>query len=269
MIHKTCILSALAVLMVPLGLCWAQPAGDENLPPPPPGQRGPHGPRAGGEPPGGPKFMLNMYDRITRQLPDQLNLSLDQMDKYKTMVREHRKALEEIVKKLEQERTKFDSDLNAILTPEQQTKLKELKQDRERTLKGMQGGPGMGKARGAGEEGRQWILAKAIKELNLPAEKNAQVEKILAEGREKFQATPKGDREAHRQVMKQTMDSLRNALSPEEMNRLKTIMREEREKSGVGPGRGGKGRFGGPGNRPGRGPGGPEQVPPPPQAEEE
>jgi len=240
-------LGLLAMCIGPIGLSLAQPA-DDALPPP---HRGPHGQGMGPgpqtEPPGGSQFILKMYDRVTRQLPDQLDLTLEQTDKYKTMVKEHRKSLEAIVKQLEQEQSKFESDLNAILTPEQQAKLKEQKKAREQAMKGMH------QRSEAGDRGL--ILEKAVKKLNLPAEKNEKIQKILDESKKQFQEK-KGDPQARRQIMKDTMDKIRNELSPDEMNKLRSIMREER---GFGAGRGGPGMH-----RQGRGFGGPEHNAPPP-----
>jgi len=250
----------LAILVAPLGMCLAQ-SDDPIAPPPPGGPRGPgFGQRQRPGPAPGPMAMLDMFDRVTKSLPEKLGLTADQLTKYNTLVQQQRAAIQEIVKKLEQQKIKFDTDLNAMLTPEQQTKLKELKKHREETMQRLrQGGPGMGGGQGMRGPG---MMTKALEEMKLSPDKKAEVKKIIDDSQAKLQAAPKGDPQAHMQIMRDMREKIRGVLSPEEMDQLRSKMRQERGQWGP---RGGGGRRG-----QGRGPDGPgNDQPPPPPAQEE
>lgn len=250
-----------SAVLIPIGLSQAQPAE--------PGPHGPGGPGGPGKGPAGPphgKFMMGMFDRVAKELPEKLSFTPEQKTKFDALAQKHRANIEELMKKLEQERKSFETDLNAMLTPEQQAKLKELKKAREFVQKRFQEG-----MKGQSPEFRQGMIIRAVKELNLPPEKNEKVLSILTDYRAKFQAAPKGDRQARQQIMKEMMSKIRETLAPEEFQRLKEILHEQRGPMGRGPGRGG------PGGPEGRGPGmnqpcpegrPGEPLPPPPSDEE-
>jgi Spy/CpxP family protein refolding chaperone len=197
-------------------------------------------------PPDGPgrgAGILNMFDMVTKALPAKLELTPEQKEKFNTLVAKNRAELEEIVKKLDAQRDKFDTDLNAILTPEQKTKLQELKARKEKMMEGR--GPGMmGEGRGPGMGmARPGVMLKAINELNLPEEKAAKAKDIVNKSKESFKNAPQGDKQARMQIMKNTMTQLKEVLTPEEMDQLKAKMREMRpagpkgERGQMGPGR--------------------------------
>jgi Spy/CpxP family protein refolding chaperone len=177
------------------------------------------------------QHMLNMFDRITKMLSRQLALTDDQKTKFDQIVKTNRAELEEIIKKLEAQREKFDKDLEAILTPEQKEKLAIIKERRENMMKRMGGevsGPG--------------LLMKAVKSLNLPADREAKVNEILAQAKSKFK-DPQTNYEARQDIMKDMMAQLNKVLTGEEMDKLKACMREQIGPRGKGMGPGmGKGR---------------------------
>jgi len=206
-------------------------------------------------------MILKMYDEITRKLPDQLDLMQEQMDKYNQMVKQHRQAVAAIVEKLEQERAQFDKELHGILTPEQQVKLKEMKERREAFRDRMHPGPkgpgAAGPCEGMGPDkdrpgkktgmGQGKPMVQALEKMNLSVEKKEQVQKVLKESWDRMQACPKGDREARQAIHRETRDRIEKILSPEEMQQLRELIWENRGPRGDGPGKWG---------RDGRGPGG-------------
>lgn len=250
MIHKTMLLKTLAVLIIPAAWCVAQPTDG----PPMRGPKGP-GPRFGpghGPPPGpreGPRMILNMFDRVSQKLPEQLDMAPDQKEKYVTMVKKHREEMEAIVKRLAQAWENYQKDLQAMLTPAQQEKLKELKVQRERFRSGHGQGPGMDRpgrgGPGAARAAHAQRFQKAVDQLNLAPEKREQVDKI----------------------MKDMRQQIHQVLSPEEVARLKAILQEGRPGGPGGPRRG----FGPNGPPEGRGAdgSGEDAPPPPPPADED
>ncbi|NLE30263.1 MAG: hypothetical protein GX629_11410 [Phycisphaerae bacterium] len=241
---KRFIVGALTVVLLPLGLTMAQPAKG-----PGPGKMGrPHRPDG----PGCCAGIVQMYDRITKALPCQLELTPEQLEEFNTLVSQNRAELNDIVKQLEAQRAKFDADLNAILTPQQQAKLNELKERKQRMMKEsrqrMRPGKGEGKRRGMGpgpHADKPAPMLQAIEELNLSPERSAQVTEILKNSRQRIADAPKGDRQARMEIMKDTMAKLNEVLTPEEMEKVKESMRALRPKGprgekypmGKGPGR--------------------------------
>jgi Spy/CpxP family protein refolding chaperone len=195
-------------------------------------------------PPDGPgrgAGILNMFDMVTKALPEKLDLTAEQKEKFNTLVTKNRAELEEIVKKLDAQRNKFDADLNAILTPEQKAKLQELKARKEKMMEGRGPGMGMGMGHGPGMGmARPGMMLKAIQEMNLPKEKAAKATEIINKSKENFKKAPQGDRQARMEIMRNTMAQLKEVLTPEEMNQLKEKMREM---SPAGP-KGEKGEMG-------------------------
>jgi Spy/CpxP family protein refolding chaperone len=254
---KRLLLVMAGILAFSVGTVLAQPAEKPVCGPGPKCEKGPGGPvhRPG------PGFMLGMFDRVARELPEKLNFTPEQKEKFNVLAQTHRTAMEALVKQLEQEKQKFETDLNGILTPDQQAKLKELKKAREFVQKRFQEGM-------KGQALKQGMVVRAVKELNLPPEKNEKVMDVLTESRAKFLSAPKGDRQIRKQLMREMMDKIREVLAPEEFQRLQEMLRAQRGEMGRGQG----GHRGGPdqgpgfqGNQPGLqgGPGEPSPLPPP------
>jgi Spy/CpxP family protein refolding chaperone len=182
-----------------------------------------------------PEAMLKMFDRVAIMLTKQLNMTDEQKTKFQAIVKTNRAELQEIIKRLEAQRQTFDKQLNAILTPEQKQKLQQMRERRERMMRRM----------GQGEAG-PGILMKAVKELNLPADRAAQVNTILTDAKAKFKEA-KGDRDARRTIMKNMMDKLNKVLTGEEMDKLRDLVRDQMGPRGMGPrgmGPRGEGRHG-------------------------
>lgn len=195
-----------AGLVVSMSFCLAQSQSDNARP-----RGGARGPRGGFRPGGAPvspQALLESFDRTTSAMPTALTLTPAQSDRFKSLVSDHRRTLERLVKQMEAENEKFDASLNQILTPEQQTKLKDL-----------QKGPAMGPG-GAGRGG----FLNAVNEMNLTPEKKTQVEKIMSDFRDKMRSAPRGDREARDTLRKEMEDQLRQVLSADEFQQLMAKM---------------------------------------------
>jgi Spy/CpxP family protein refolding chaperone len=228
--RKNLFIGMLALVVIPVGFALAQPAETKGQcvagqPCGPKEFRGPRGPGGPGE--FGPAGMLKMFDRVAEMLPKKLELTEEQKTQFQDIVKTNRAELEEIVKKLEAQRQKFDTDLNAILTPEQKEKFEQIKQRREKMMKQHMMGEGMEEGRGG-----PGVMMKAIKELNLPEERAAKVNEILADAKAKFKEAPKGDPEARREMMRNMMGKIGEILTPEEMDKLKDAMREQMKERG-------------------------------------
>ena len=78
-------------------------------------------------------------------------------------------------------------------------------------------------------------MARVLEEMKLAPEKREQVRKVLRESMERTRSAPEGDREARQKIGQETREKLRNILSPEEMQRLHELMREQRGQRGDGP----------------------------------
>jgi Spy/CpxP family protein refolding chaperone len=204
-------------------------------------------------PPGGPgrgAGILGIYDMVTKALPNQLGLTADQIEKFNKLVSANRTELQEVIKKLDAQRTKFDTDLNAILTPEQKAKLQELKDRKHQMMKNMM--PGMGKGMGM-EPDRPGMLLKALSQMNLPKDKVDKITEIAKTCKESFK-NAKGDPQARRKIMSDMMSQIEKVLTSEEFQKLKDTMRTMAPKGQGHMGMGmGMGHMGGQMMGPGQG----------------
>jgi Spy/CpxP family protein refolding chaperone len=141
-------------------------------------------------------------------LTTKLGLTAEQNEKFQKMLEKHMDAM-----KAEKER--FEAEVNTILTPEQQAKFKGITANREQRMKG----PEAGAKKGGG-------FGQALEELNLPADKLAQVQAIMKESREKQIAVPRGDRAAHQEIRKQMIEKVKSILTPEEMTKFEQLLNE-------------------------------------------
>jgi Spy/CpxP family protein refolding chaperone len=141
-------------------------------------------------------------------LAAKLGLTPEQTEKFQKMLEKHMEAMKA-------ERERFEAEVNTILTPEQQANFKGLKANREQKMKG----PEAGDKKGGG-------FGQALEQLNLPADKLAQVQAIMKESWEKQKAAPRGDRAAHQEIRKQMIEKVRSILTPEEMTKFEQLMKE-------------------------------------------
>jgi Spy/CpxP family protein refolding chaperone len=244
------------------------PEGEQMQPPPPGGPMFGPGPRAGGRRGGprgpgqgpeiGPTAILEMFDRISKVLPKQLELEGSQTVAYEKLVKDHRTVLEGIVKKLQEEKTKFETDLNAILTPDQQKKFKNMQERREKMMK---------QFKGPMERPGQMMMA--IEKMDIEPWKAEKVKSILKSFHEKLRNTAQGDREVKKKVIQEMMDEIGKVLTPEEMDKLRAMIRENRQGQGREKGMYGGQKGGQRGFHPGGRRGGNQPPPPPPEDNDE
>lgn len=132
------------------------------------------------------------------------------------------------------------ADIKAILTPEQQVKMDELKAQFEQR-------------RGPGAGGMRQGLMGVVEQLNLTPEQKQQVDAALAEMREKMQTGDKTP-EARQAAIEDMQSKLQTILTAEQLQKLEELKAQ---------------RPAGPGKGPGKGPGtgAPAEPPAPPPAE--
>lgn len=198
MVRKALVMALIVGVGVSVSLCLAQ-ADNTSRP------RGPRGVRGGFRPGMAqtPQSILESFDRTAESLPTTLNLTPAQADRFKYLAREHRRALEQIVKQLERETEQYERQLGNILTSEQQAKYQEMKRRPQ-----MPGGRG---------------FSGIWDEMNLSPEKKAQVEKVMSDWREKMQST-RGDRQARQAALQEMQTQLQQILTPEEYQKFQERM---------------------------------------------
>ncbi len=171
--------------------------------------------------------ILMMYDKITEELPDLLNLREPQIDKYNEIKRQHRQNLKEICKQLEQERKSFKKDLESILTPEQQEKLAQLQKKMRKMGKAR-----MGKGKGRRRMPHPRLIAQAIRQMNLPEDKAREIKEILMNARDRAKSVDRRDKKELRAIFTDMIEQIKQVLSPEEYERLKDIVRDLQSQQG-------------------------------------
>ncbi len=180
----------LVVLAVPVGLAMAEAAKE--------------GSKAAGK----EEKPVARHGAIGHLFATKLGFTSEQTEKFQKIYEKH-------LEMMRAENERFEAEVNTILTPEQQTKFKEMTANREKRMKG----PEAGAKRGGG-------LEQAVQQLNLPAEKLAQVQAIIKESREKMTTAPRGDRAARMQMHKDMMEKIKGVLTAEEMAKLQQYMKE-------------------------------------------
>ncbi len=165
--------------------------------------------------------VLLMYDRITEQLPELLDLKDSQIDKYNEIKKQHRQSLKEICEQLERERESFKKDIESILTPEQQEKLRQLQKKAHRMGKAR-----MGRGKGAKRLPHPRLIVQAIRQMDIPEDKAAEIKEILMDTRNRVQSANRYDKKEMRKIFKDMIEQIKQVLSPEEYERMKEIVRD-------------------------------------------
>lgn len=187
-----------------------------------------------------------------RQEMAQLNLSADQKAKMKTIRESEKKELDAIRSNQslteEQRRTqgrqvheKYRGQMNAVLTPDQQQKMAQFRQE----WKDERGGPGGDrdtvrghKGPGKGERGDR--MAKMQQELNLTADQQQRMKSIRDQYRPQLEAirndnslTPEQKKAKAKGIMKAQMDQMKTVLTPEQQQKMKSLHKGKGRKDGA------------------------------------
>ena len=141
---KKLMLTAVCAAAVMLGSISAN-AQEEMLPPPPPGHEmlppppPEFGPRHKGPRAHGPKFDREMHKKLADRFAKDLGLTEEQIAKADKIREDGRKKVEPLMKQMDELRRKADElrkenmkEFEAILTPEQKTRLEEMKARRQK-----------------------------------------------------------------------------------------------------------------------------------------
>lgn len=187
-----------------------------------------------------------------RAIADELSLTGDQRQKFEAEMKDYQDKMRAL-------RDEHDKRLAALLTPEQLEKYRASQQNRGF---GGQGGPGGnrgggfggGRGGGFGRQDPQQMLQRMKTELNLTADQESQIGKILQDSQAKTDALresmsgPNADREALRTQMqsirRDRTDKISAVLNAEQRQKWQASQQNRRGQGGGGP-RGGGGPNGG------------------------
>ena len=140
---KKILLATLCATGILVGANFAKAQEVENLPPPPAGDMGElpppphfgHGPRGHGPSP-------EMREKMEKKMAEELGLTEEQQAKAKEIREEGRKKVEPLMLQMKELREKMDemrkenmAEFEAILTPEQKTKLEKIKAEHIEKMK--------------------------------------------------------------------------------------------------------------------------------------
>ncbi len=164
--------------------------------------------------------IIKMFNRMTRPLPEKLDMTEDQLEDFKKICKEHRKKMMKIWKEFLEAREEFRSKLNSILTPEQKEKLNEMKKKARRRIKHAY------KERGKRKLPSPAIVARAIRKMDLPDDKVREIKELVAETRERIKIARRTDRESIKPIIKDFLEELKSILSDRELKQLKEITRD-------------------------------------------
>ncbi|MHC4601418.1 MAG: hypothetical protein ACYS47_20675 [Planctomycetota bacterium] len=226
-------IETMAILLI-AALAFLVPArvfGEEGEPAQPPEPE----PREGGE--GRErKERRNRQDRGLRQLIKELGLDEEQVQKFKEIMKESQKTIQETLKKATEDR---EAKIREILTEEQAAKFGELSKRRSRgrgPMGGAQGGrqrPG-GQGRMGGPAGD--LLRVILRELDLSPEQRDKVIEIIRDMQVRMEELMReargegGDPEAVREKMqalqKDLLEKIQPILSPDQQEKLEEIRKK-------------------------------------------
>lgn len=134
---KKLLLTAVCVSVLALGMAQVQAA--EDMPPPP---QAPQGELLPPPPPPAPEMDKKMEKRMSKRLADDLSLTKEQQEQAEKIRKDGREKLKPLFEEMKDIREKMDKirednmiEFEKILTPEQKTKLKEIKDNHKEKMK--------------------------------------------------------------------------------------------------------------------------------------
>lgn len=190
--------------------------------------------------PGGFPPLLRGLGKQLEKLPDMLKMDEAQRGKYRPIAEKHRAEVKRLLKELRQQTTKFRAQMNEILTPEQQEKLKQMRQRMHRRMGKGQHPSGRGRMLGL----RPRLTQRALELLDISEEKKDKIKELVNAAREKCKSIDREQkrfRGAVREIFTDMSRRIREVLSAEEFNQLKQKVKELSGKAHKKWGRHGKG----------------------------
>jgi len=224
--------------------------------------QGQRGNRGQGQSGGGRQMMgPQMLDRLHTAV-NELNLTDEQKPKIEEIFTKAKDELQKMQPELQdlpmQERgqkvrdftQKLNSDIKAVLTEEQKPEFDKKLAEMRAAAQG--GGQGQGQGGGGGQGGQLRRLREAVESVGLTDEQKPKVDTILKDMEDKVQQArqeSQGDQDAMREkgraIATDTMAQLEQVLTPDQQQKLRETMRQNR-----GGGQGGRQRGDGPSTRP-------------------
>lgn len=197
-------------------------------------RQGRHGPGEG--PPRGPENHEQMFDRLA----DRLELTDDQLDTYDQLVADHLAVMQALHEKMKQAREDFEADLQDILTEDQLTRFKDMKQRMEERRQGMrermkerfeQRGQGQqdGQFRprnGRGGPGGPRGLMQALQQLDLTDQQKQELRELGQDLRGKMRNV---EPEQRRELFEDFREQVRTIIGEENAEQLREMMEQRRQ----------------------------------------